>query len=309
MADTQRLIRCPVCLNEATVSSGFGKRVSCRACGGSFALDNALPALKKDAFGKSEMIDFSMIESSARGYLSWVYLGVSLALLISAVTVHAGRVVPFVHDLVCADWHLIIFAAPVVLAVVLGNQVRTMHPIFAHIGLGLYAVALGLGLAGIDCAFPRLKIVQALVVVASVFALAGIYGLVLRRELSRLAIFVFLGLAGLLGTALLIMVTDGREAFLLSSVIAIVVFAAVASYLSTPIKDWYREVAPGGNVPAVLGALWLYVGPLHIITDRAEWRRFETEFGEFFDFGGDDGESGDGGGGCGSGCGGCGGCG
>ena len=130
MADTQRLIRCPVCLNEATASSGFGKRVSCRACGGSFALDNALPALKKDAFGKSEMIDFSMIESSARGYLSWVYLGVSLALLISAVTVHAGRVVPFVHDLVCADWHLIIFAAPVVLAVVLGNQVRTMHPIF-----------------------------------------------------------------------------------------------------------------------------------------------------------------------------------
>ena len=56
-------------------------------------------------------------------------------------------------------------------------------------------------------------------------------------------------------------------------------------------------MAPGGNVPAVLGALWLYVGPLHIITDRAEWRRFETEFGEFFDFGGDDGESGDGGGG------------
>ena len=137
MADTQRLIRCPVCLNEATVSSGFGKRVSCRACGGSFELDNALPALKKDAFGKSEIIDFSMIESGARGYLSWVYLGVSLALLISAVTVHAGRVVPFVHDLVCADWHLIIFAAPVVLAAVLGNQARTMHPIFAHIGLGL----------------------------------------------------------------------------------------------------------------------------------------------------------------------------
>ena len=309
MADAQRLVRCPVCLNEAAVSSGFGRRVSCRACGGSFALDSALPALKKEPTGKSEMIDFSLIESGARGYLSRVYLGVSSAILISAITVHAARVVPLLNNLVCAEWHLVIFVIPVVIAAVLGKWVRTMHPALALLGLGLYAIALGIGLAGIDCAFPRLKIVQALVVVAAVIALAGIYGLVLRRELSRLAIFVFLGLTGLLGTAFLIMVTDGREAFLLSSVVAIVVLAAVAAYLSTPIKDWYREMAPGGSVPAVLGALWLYVGPFHIITDKTEWRRLETEFGEFFDFGGDDGASGDSGGGCGSGCGGCGGCG
>lgn len=128
----------------------------------------------------------------------------------------------------------------------------------------VFTAAQGVGLSVYLMTYTSGSIVRAFFITASAFAALSLYGYLTKRDLTGLGAFCFMGLVGMVLTALAAMLFGGDLPVTLFSAVGVLVMAGLTAYDTQKIKQRYRTIRSEDEAirVAVWSALDLYLDAL-----------------------------------------------
>ncbi len=192
------------------------------------------------------------------GYLTMSFLWMTLGLLLSAGTAGLVLNVPNLQDTV-AQWYLGLVLLE--FGFVIGVS-AAINRIGALPGLALFfgfAILNGATLSMIAFVYTSESIATAFVSAAAVFGAAALYGVVTRRDLTKLGGILFMGLIGLVVMSVANVFVGGDQFSYVVGAIGVVIFTGLTAYDVQRMRNgnlvWIRT----REAASVIGALRLYL--------------------------------------------------
>lgn len=197
----------------------------------------------------------------SRKVFSWMFLGLGITFVIGFVlTLNAEIVVPFIAQNIGA--YYILALIEVVMVFALGFFVRKLPPAACKFIFLFYSVLNGLTITPSLIVYGVSNAIYAFGVTALIFGMMTLYGMITKRDLSKLGPVLFIGLLGLLIYSVIAMLFNMPMSDLLIGIIGIVLFVGFTAYDTQKIKKYYSYF--GGDQEtlqktAIIVALDLYL--------------------------------------------------
>jgi FtsH-binding integral membrane protein len=156
---------------------------------------------------------------------------------------------------------MVVAFAPLAVAIYLQTRINNISAESARFLFLTYSALLGLSLSSLVLAYTVASLWYTFFVVSSMFLSMAIYGYVTKKNLTGFGSFLFMGLIGIIISALLNIFLQNPVFDLVISAIGVVVFAGLTAYDMQNIKGIYlaSDSADVGEKKAVIGALHLYL--------------------------------------------------
>jgi FtsH-binding integral membrane protein len=159
---------------------------------------------------------------------------------------------------------IFLFIVEIALVVIIG---RALHAISGAVATGLfllYAGVNGLTLSAIFVVYALPMVGAAFVACAAMFGAMSVYGMVTRRDLTRIGSMLIMGLVGIIVASLLnIFLAHSQLLDYVISYAGVVIFVGLTAYDTQRLRS--IAVATGGN--AALASRYSIVGALRLYLD------------------------------------------
>ncbi len=197
----------------------------------------------------------------SRKVFAWMFLGLGITFIIGfTLTLNAPVVIYFMAKNISV--YYILALVEVVLVFVLGFFVRKLSPTVCKVIFLLYAVVNGFTITPALIVYGVSNAIYAFGVTAGIFGAMTIYGMVTKKDLSKLGPVLFMGLLGLIIYSFFAMLFRMPMSDLITSIIGIVIFVGFTAYDTQKIKRYYSSFS-GDQITlqktAVIAALDLYL--------------------------------------------------
>ncbi|MCM0754942.1 Bax inhibitor-1/YccA family protein [Desulfovibrio aminophilus] len=211
-----------------------------------------------------------VLSAFMRGVYGWMSAGLLVTAVVAWLTATSPALFGLVFNVNPATgaagpsmlfWVLVIAQLGLVFA--LSGAVQRMSGGMAT-GLFLaYSALTGVTLSSIFLVYSLGSIAKTFLVASGMFGAMSVYGLVTRRDLTRMGSFLFMGLIGIVLASLVNMFFRSPAADFVISVLGVIIFTGLTAYDTQRLKDM-GEVAAYGDAAAlrrgtILGALTLYL--------------------------------------------------
>jgi FtsH-binding integral membrane protein len=199
--------------------------------------------------------------SGVQNFFRDVFLRMTAALVISAVTAGLASMLPFLYTGGILTWLVILSPLVFVLAMSFGaEKFSTNTLILLFIG---FAVAEGLSLGSIFLVYTGASIITAFLVAAAVFATFAMIGFTTKRDLTSMGTFLIVGLIGIIIASVVNIWLALPVLAQVINVLAVVIFTGLTAYDVQRLKEVYYSGTDDGKV-RTLGALTLYLDFINI---------------------------------------------
>jgi FtsH-binding integral membrane protein len=198
-------------------------------------------------------------------FIAQVYALMSLGLGTSALTAFVAYSTGFYERIVHGPLFWVVLLAPVALVILLGAVIDRLSLAAAHLAFWLYAVLMGVSLAGIFVIYTGGSLFQTFLAAAAVFAGMSFYGRTTRRDLSSLGAFLMMGLLGIIIAGLVNLFLGSPALDFAVSAIGVVIFTGLTAYDTQKLERLYAASDPArSGKAAILGALTLYLDLINL---------------------------------------------
>ncbi|AVK62858.1 hypothetical protein C5Z26_01425 [Lactobacillus sp. CBA3606] len=200
-----------------------------------------------------------------RSFLTKMYGYMTLAVLVSAVTVYLAMNVFMTQINAAFGQHPLIFLIIFMVsmfAMIGGIQVNaTRNPAISFSLLMLFAVVFGVEMSVTLALYTKATIFGAFVAAGAVFATMAVIGTTSKRDMSKLGTHLIAALIGLLVASVVNMFLQSAMISYVFSYIGVLIFAGLSMWDANRMRDMYLKY--GDQVSstglAVTGALQLYL--------------------------------------------------
>ncbi len=200
-----------------------------------------------------------------------VYQWMAIGLILTAVTAYGvasnGTLMRMFYG--SAMPLFVVAIATVGLVFALSSGIRRISAGAASALFVIYSVLNGLLCSGVLLIYAQESVYAAFFSTAGMFAVMSVYGLYTRRDLTSLGSFLYMGLFGLIISALVNLFVRSTMVEFVSSIIGVIVFLGLTAYDTQAIRRMGDEIEDGEDgvtirKVAVLGALSLYLDFINI---------------------------------------------
>lgn len=199
--------------------------------------------------------------SGVQNFFRDVFLRMTAALVISAVTAGLASMLPFLYTGGILTWLVILSPLAFVLAMSFGaEKFSTNTLILLFVG---FAVVEGLSLGSIFLVYTGASIITAFLVAAAVFATFAMIGFTTKRDLTSMGTFLIVGLIGIIIASVVNIWLALPVLAQVINVLAVVIFTGLTAYDVQRLKEVYYSGTDDGKV-RTLGALTLYLDFINI---------------------------------------------
>lgn len=207
------------------------------------------------------------LDAGLRSHMLSVYNYMGLALALTGLTAFVVASSPALLNVIFGTplkW--VVMLAPLGFIFALGAKVRTMSVSAVQLTFWAFAVVMGLSMASIFIVFTGTSIARVFFITAGTFGAMSIYGYTTKRDLSKYASFLIMGVIGIV-IAMLVNLFIGSTALQFAiSVIGVLVFTGLTAYDTQRIKEEYNELSGTEMMTkvAIMGALSLYLNFINL---------------------------------------------
>ena len=199
--------------------------------------------------------------SGVQNFFRDVFLRMTVALIISAVTAGLASMLPFLYTGGILTWLVILSPLAFVLAMSFGaEKFSTNTLILLFLG---FAVAEGLSLGSIFLVYTGASIITAFLLAAAVFATFAMIGFTTKRDLTSMGTFLIVGLIGIIIASVVNIWLALPVLAQVINVLAVVIFTGLTAYDVQRLKEVYYSGTDDGKI-RTLGALTLYLDFINI---------------------------------------------
>lgn len=171
-----------------------------------------------------------------------------------------------IYKILSTNLYYILIVVELILVIVLSARISKMNTQTAKILFILYSFVTGLTFSSIFVAFNLSSIIYIFLITAIVYALLGLIGYTTKVDLSKIGVYLFIGLIGVVICSIInIFVVNSLFEIIISSV-SLIVFLGFTAYDVQSIKRLSYEYDDNDSV-AVIGALKLYLDFINIFLD------------------------------------------
>lgn len=197
-------------------------------------------------------------------YLALVYLIMALGMLVTAlvatqVSTNENLIMRIMFD----PWFAFgLFLVQIVIVVLLSAAVMRLSPAIALLIFLLYSALTGLSISGIFIFYTQSVIAHTFWIAAGMFFLTGIIGLVVKRDLSGLGLFLLMILVGWIFSGIFLWLFPFSQGLNQAyNFTGILIFATLTVWDTQRLKELGKKLEgrQGMGGLAVLGALSLYL--------------------------------------------------
>ncbi|HEX7381084.1 MAG TPA: Bax inhibitor-1/YccA family protein [Nevskiaceae bacterium] len=201
------------------------------------------------------------LESGFRDYLHAVYAYMAGGLLVTGLVAYGSVAVGLYQRLAATPLLWVVLFAPFILVMLLAFRIQKMSLSAARTTYWIYAVLMGLSIAGIFLLYSGESIARVFFITAGTFGAMSLYGYTTKRDLSRWGSFLMMGLIGVIIASLVNIFLHSTQLQFVVSVIGVIVFVGLTAYDTQRIKTMYVSTDGGEMVgkKVVMGALMLYL--------------------------------------------------
>jgi len=155
-------------------------------------------------------------------------------------------------------YYFILIIAEIVVVIWLSARIRKMKPITAKILFCLYSFLTGLTFSSIFVVFEITSIMLVFGITALIFLIFALLGYFTKIDLSKLSVYLFMGLLGVIICSLINMFIGSNTFDLGITIIALIIFIAYVAYDIQIIKRNLYNIIEEDNL-AIYGAFQLYL--------------------------------------------------
>lgn len=204
----------------------------------------------------------SRLTEGLRYYQALIYRQMALGLFLSGGAAYVMQKEGLYAALASSPLLWVVILAPLVLVFIMSMLVDRLSPAQAYACFLTYAVLLGVSLGGLVNIYTSHAMAIAFFATSGAFILASYFGLMARRDISRLGRFFQLGLVGIVIAGLVNLLLSLSALDLAISFVGVIVFTGLAAYDTQELRSrYFFTVASGGDTEkeAIVGALALYL--------------------------------------------------
>jgi len=196
-----------------------------------------------------------------RDFFRDVFMRMTAALTISAVTAGLASMMPFLYTGGILTWLIILSPLAFILAMSFGSErFSTNTLILLFLG---FAVSQGLSMGSIFLVYTGASIITAFLVAAGVFATFAVIGYTTKRDLTSMGTFLFVGLIGIVIASVVNIWLALPVLAQVINVLAVIIFTGLTAYDVQKLKEIYYSGSDDGKI-RTLGALTLYLDFINI---------------------------------------------
>ena len=155
-------------------------------------------------------------------------------------------------------YYFILIILEIVVVIWLSARIRKMKPITAKILFCLYSFLTGLTFSSIFVVFEITSIMLVFGITALIFLIFALLGYFTKIDLSKLSVYLFMGLFGVIICSLINMFIGSNTFDLGITIIALIIFIAYVAYDIQIIKRNLYNIIEEDNL-AIYGASQLYL--------------------------------------------------
>jgi uncharacterized protein len=210
----------------------------------------------------------SQTDEGLRTFMLSIFNRMTAALVVSGITAWftAALVGPALKGSMLA---LVFALTPLAFVLVLSFGIHKLSYHAANVIFWLFAVSMGLSLAMIFLTYTTASITSTFFITAATFASASLIGYTTKRDLTRMGMFLVVGLIGILIAAIVNIFLASSMLTFVISVLGVVIFTGLTAYDCQNLKNDYLTNGEvyGFDSPqksALFGALSLYLNFVNI---------------------------------------------
>ena len=195
---------------------------------------------------------------TGEGYLTMSFVWMTLGLLLSAGTAAVVLSLPNLLNTI-ADWYIALVLLELAFVIAVSAAINRVG---ALPGLALFfafAILNGATLSIIAVVYTGESIATAFVSAAAVFGAAALYGVVTRRDLTKLGGILFMGLIGLIVMSFANFFVGGDTLSYVIGAIGVVIFTGLTAYDVQRLRNGNLAWVRTREAASVIGALRLYL--------------------------------------------------
>jgi len=197
-------------------------------------------------------------------YLALVYLIMALGMLVTAlVATQVSTNEELIMRIMFDPWFAFgLFLVQIVIVVLLSAAVMRLSPAIALLIFLFYSALTGLSISGIFIFYTQNVIAHTFWIATGMFFLTGIIGLVVKRDLSGLGLFLLMMLMGWIFSGIFLWLFPFSQGLNQAyNFTGILIFAALTVWDTQRLKELGKQLEgrQGMGGLAVLGALSLYL--------------------------------------------------
>ena len=196
-----------------------------------------------------------------RDFFRDVFMRMTAALTISAVTAGLASMMPFLYTGGILTWLIILSPLAFILAMSFGSEKFSTNTLIL-LFLG-FAVAQGLSMGSIFLVYTGASIITAFLVAAGVFATFAVIGYTTKKDLTSMGTFLFVGLIGIVIASVVNIWLALPVLAQVINVLAVIIFTGLTAYDMQKLKEIYYSGSDDGKI-RTLGALTLYLDFINI---------------------------------------------
>jgi hypothetical protein len=203
----------------------------------------------------------SAVDPGIRSYFNDIFLRMTFALVLSAVTAYIGSMIPALYAGGILTWLIILSPLAIVLVMSFGAERLSNNALIlcfvAFAGLN------GLAMGSLLLVFTGASVATAFFLAAAVFATFAILGYTTKRDLTSMGSFLLVGLIGIIiaGIVNIWLALPALAATI--NVLAVLIFVGLTAYDVQMLKNNYYAGGDSAKV-RTMGALSLYMDFINI---------------------------------------------
>ncbi len=202
-----------------------------------------------------------LLDSGVQSFFRDIFLRMTAALTISAVTAGLASMLPFLYTGGLLTWLIILSPLAFVLAMSFGSE-RFSSNTLILLFLG-FAITQGLSLGSIFLVYTGASIITAFLMAAVTFGSFAVIGYTTKRDLTSMGTFLMVGLIGIIIASVVNIWLALPVLAQVINVLAVIIFVGLTAYDVQKLKEVYYSGADDGKI-RTLGALTLYLDFINI---------------------------------------------
>lgn len=200
-------------------------------------------------------------QSGVQSFFRDIFLRMTAALTISAVTAGLASMMPFLYTGGILTWLIILSPLAFVLAMSFGSEKFSTNTLIL-LFLG-FAITQGLSLGSIFLVYTGASIITAFLMAAVTFGSFALIGYTTKRDLTSMGTFLMVGLIGIIIASVVNIWLALPVLAQVINVLAVIIFVGLTAYDVQKLKEVYYSGADDGKI-RTLGALTLYLDFINI---------------------------------------------
>jgi len=215
--------------------------------------------------------DQDALDRATTSCLAKVFLRMFVALMITAAVSFGIYQTPGALEYLIENPILTIgmMVVQLILVLVLAWRVMKMSPAVSNVMFFIYAILTGITLSFIFISYELGTIFQAFAISALMFGAMAIYGIITKRDLTRIGTFLRMALIGLIIASIVNLFFLNDTMYMIINYAGVLIFVGLTAYDTQRIKRMLAEANEANQEEAikkisVMGALILYLDFLNM---------------------------------------------